>query len=199
VRGTASTAPIPDNPHHKQWGLPVIPVLRYQPPWTLADDKQVVNTGDLVAQGYPFFAGRVILTQRVNIKAPSPGQHVFFELDRLDAIVVRVRLNGYACGDIVWHPHRAELTEHVQEGENLLEIELVNSLRNLLGPHHNTHGELVSVGPGDFTGHRGWSQAGDDNWLELRKAGKASAWTDDYFFVPFGLSNPAVRTYRATQ
>jgi hypothetical protein len=197
VRGTPSIEPIPVNPHHKQWGLPEIPLLRYQPHWTLSDDKQVVATGDLVAQGYPFFAGRVILNQRVTLKSPLPGQRVFFELPRLDAIVAKVRLNGYACADIVWQPCRAELTEHVQEGENLLEVELVSSLRNLLGPHHNTRGELVSVGPGDFDGRGGWSQPGDANWLELRKDGKARAWTDDYFLVPFGLTNPAIRTYAA--
>jgi hypothetical protein len=139
----------------------------------------------------------VILNQRVTIKAPQPGQRVFFELDRLDAIVAKVRLNGYSCADIVWHPYRAELTEHVQEGENLLEVELVGSLRNLLGPHHNTRGELVAVGPGDFTGRSGWSQAGDDNWLELRKTGNARAWTDDYFLVAFGLFQPAICTRAA--
>ena len=112
----------------------------------------------------------------------------------MNAIVAKVRLNGYACGDIVWNPFRSDLTEHVQEGENLLEVELVNSLRNLLGPHHNTRGELVSVGAGDFTGRDGWSQKGDGNWLELRKHGKARAWTDDYFCVPFGLTRPAIRT-----
>jgi len=198
VRGTPGEQPIPVNPHHKRWGLPEIPVLRYQPRWTLSDDKQVVNTGDLVAQGYPFFAGRAILNQRVNIKAPRPGERVFFELPRLDCIVAKVRLNGYACADIVWQPYRAELTDHVQEGENLLEVELVSSLRNLLGPHHNNRGELVAVGPGDFGGHGGWSQAGDDAWLKLRKEGKARVWTDDYFLVPFGLSNPAIKTYAAS-
>lgn len=197
VSGFPSEQPIPVNPHHTKWGLPKIPVLRYQPRWILTDDKQVVNTGDLVAQGYPFFSGRAILNQRVNIDAPKPGERVFFELSRHDAVVTKVRLNGYHCGDIVWQPLRAELTPHVQEGENLLEVEIVSSLRNLLGPHHNTMGELVSVGPGDFSGRGGWTQPGDENWLELRKEGKARMWTDDYFLVPFGLSNPAVRTYRA--
>lgn len=175
VRGTPGTSPVPVNPDHKTHGLGEIPVLRYSPQWTLADDRQTVFTGDLVAQGYPFFAGRAILNQRVTIAAPRPGERVFFEMERHDAIVTRVRLNGYACGDIAWHPYRADLTDHVQEGENLLEIELVSSLRNLLGPHHNPGGELVAVQAGDFS----------------RKE-----WTDDYFLVPFGLTNPAIRTYR---
>lgn len=175
VRGTPGASPAPVHPDPETYGLGEIPVLRYSPEWTLVDDRQTVFTGDLVAQGYPFFAGRAILNQRVTIAAPRPGERVFFEMERHDAIVTKVRLNGYACGDIAWHPYRADLTDHVQEGENLLEIELVSSLRNLLGPHHNPRGELIAVKPGDFSGKEP---------------------EDDYFLVPFGLTNPVIRTCR---
>lgn len=53
---------------------------------------------------------------------------------------------------VFWRPYILDISEFVKEGKNRLEIELTNSNRNLLGPHHNPEGESLSVGPGSFSG-----------------------------------------------
>jgi hypothetical protein len=60
----------------------------------------------------------------------------------------------------------------LRPGENVIEIELVGTLRNLLGPHHLKGGDLEWTGPGQFR---------DKN-----------RWTDDYILVPFGFDGASI-------
>ncbi|MCX7681520.1 MAG: glycosyl hydrolase [Anaerolineae bacterium] len=119
---------------------------------------------DLTARGFPFFAGRVTLRQRVKLP-PLKGRTVL-EIDRLRAAVANVRADGRHMGTIAWPPYRVELGS-LSPGEHVIEIELVSTLRNLLGPHHLTGGDLAWTGPNQFR--------------------DKSRWTDDYILVPFGF------------
>ena len=69
-------------------------------------------------------------------------------------------------------------------------LELVGTLRNLLGPHHRTAGDPDSCwGEPAFRGETD-SRSGrpDPNWHETRnRAG--GVWTDDYLVVPFGFES----------
>jgi hypothetical protein len=60
-----------------------------------------------------------------------------------------------------------DVSEGLHAGENEIEIELVGTLRNLLGPHHLNGGDLVWTGPDQFR--------------------DKERWTDDYILVPFGF------------
>jgi hypothetical protein len=59
----------------------------------------------------------------------------------------------------------------------VVEIELVGTLRNLLGPHHRAGGDLVWTGAPDFR--------------------DKSRWTEDYILVPFGLNGATLKTLEA--
>ena len=91
-------------------------------------------------------------------------------------------------------PWEIEITGAVREGDNQVEVELTNSLRNLLGPHHHTGGELNGVGPVTFTGNPGWpsNTGGESNWYDIRLKGKPVFWWDDYYLIPFGFLEPPV-------
>ena len=54
-----------------------------------------------------------------------------------------------------------------------MSITLINSLRNLLGPHHNAEGELIALSPESFTGVSTWTtgRKGEDDWYERRLKG----------------------------
>jgi len=154
-----------------------------QGPFILTDKKQDVLGGALIAQGLPFFAGTVRL-RRIIREADLAGRSVCLELDPPDAIVTRVRVNGREAGVLAWRPYLLDISEYCQEGENTLEIELTNSCRNLLGPHHHIDGELFAVGPGSFTGKRFWTDRPD---------APENTWTDRYCFVRFGLNGVRLR------
>jgi len=123
--------------------------------------------GNLVEKGLPFYAGAVTYCQKFNYK--KKGEKVCLVLDKLDAIVADLRLNGKKAGVIVWRPWELDISSLIKEGENQLEIKLVSSLRNLLGPHHLKEVDPISVGPYSFP----------------------QIQTDKYSFVPFGLTKPA--------
>ncbi|NLE44214.1 MAG: hypothetical protein GX620_05800 [Chloroflexi bacterium] len=98
-----------------------------------------VTCGDLVAQGYPFFSGIVGLRQEVEL--PSQDGRAFLVLDGLQATMAFVRVNNQDAGPVAFHPHEIEVTELLRAGRNEIEVQLVGSVQNLLGPHHYQGGE----------------------------------------------------------
>ncbi len=120
---------------------------------------------DFTAQGLPFFAGRVTLRQAITL--PTVGGRAVLEIHNLRAAVAHVAVNGRRAGTVAWPPYRVDLGTSLHPGENQIEIELVGTLRNLLGPHHLSGGDLAWTGPAQFR--------------------DKSRWTEDYILVPFGF------------
>jgi len=120
---------------------------------------------DLTAEGLPFFAGRATLRQTVTL--PPLDGCVELEIRGLSAAVAHVGVNGQDMGAVAWPPYRVDITGGLRAGENEIKIELVGTLRNLLGPHHLAGGDLSWTGPEQFR---------DKN-----------RWTDDYILTPFGF------------
>jgi hypothetical protein len=143
---------------------------------------------DLTAQGLAFFAGRVTLRQTITLppldgpfgyaprlaRGAPQDRRTLLELRNLRAAVAHARVNGQQAGTVAWQPHHVDVTEALKEGENVIEIELVGTLRNLLGPHHLNGGDLDWTGPKEFR---------DKN-----------RWTDDYILVPFGFDGAMLTT-----
>ncbi|MDI6782570.1 MAG: glycosyl hydrolase [bacterium] len=138
----------------------------------LIQENTTVRSADLVKQGYPFYAGTFWLKQEFQI--PANKEHrIFLELDRIDATVCEVWINHQKIATWFWSPYRIEITEFIQRDQsNLIALKLVNTLHNLLGPHHHQLGEIMAVGPHHF---RDWKN-----------------WTDAYYFVPFGIKNAKI-------
>jgi hypothetical protein len=151
------------------------------PMFALAEPLTEVDGTDLTASGFPFYRGNAILRSSLSVEQRE-GKSCFFELDRPDAVLVRVAVNGKSAGWLCWPPWRVEVTDLLKSGENEIEVELFGSCRNLLGPHHHRDGELFAVGPGSFVGGQ--------SWLEDPR-GQDETWRHDYCFVPFGLKGKA--------
>jgi len=150
-------------------------------------------TGDVSTAGYPFYAGAFELKQSFDLPEKLKNSSYFLELPNCEAIVSVIELNGTVVDTLCWSPYKIEITKALKTGKNELKITLVNSLRNLLGPHHHNKGELIRVGPNSFTGAGGFPDGGGEtNWYDLRKTNsKLKIWTDTYHFIPFGLLEPA--------
>ena len=131
----------------------------------IVEEKHVYEGGDLVKQGYPFYPGEVTLGNRFMLD--KIDGRIFMVFEGLNAIAVEVSVNGRLVGYVFKRPHELDVTDYVKPGWNRVEVRLVNSLRNLLGPHHHKAGELTAVWPGSFRD-------------ELN-------WTDRYNFVPYGF------------
>jgi hypothetical protein len=130
-----------------------------------------VEGSDITREGFPFLVGRPVLEQTVEL--PAALGRVTLEIDRLDAVVARVRLNGVDCGTLAWKPYPVDLTEAARPGANVLELELATSLHNVFGPLHDRRGEVRHF-------------VIDGVWMNQAQ------WTDDYFSVPVGVTGATV-------
>jgi hypothetical protein len=156
--------------------------VRFSPGFRITAEQET-GSGDLVSEGYPFYAGRISLTDTVSLEAPSEDERVVLELPGIDAAaLVRVYVNGSEAGVILWAPYEIDVTSLVKSGENKIEVELISTLRNLLGPHHRPEGEPDQCWGTDYTLY--------PNWLKDEEQLNAN-WTDDYFFLNFGLAGGA--------
>ena len=152
--------------------------VRFSPGFRITAERGITS-GDLVSEGYPFYAGRISLTDTVSLEAPSEDERVVLELPGIDAAaLVKVYVNGSEAGFIMWAPYEIDITSLVKSGENKIEVELISTLRNLLGPHHRPEGEPDQCWGTDFTLY--------PNWLKDEEQRNAN-WTDDYFFLNFAV------------
>lgn len=176
---------------HTQFLTPLEPA----PPWHLqavegpiVTPSQPLQRGNLVEQGLPFYAGRI--AYRTSITLPvAPMKNAWLECDELTVPVVEVYINGKSAGAFTWRPYRIECSTLLHEGENTIEVVFYHSLRNLLGPHHNSQGEtswaglpMLLVGPESF-----YPQ--EELWTERLIAGEQlTSWRHSYAVTTFGLT-----------
>jgi hypothetical protein len=134
-------------------------------PASIASPRQPQGLAvDLTQNGLPFFAGRVKLSQTLALEAAPAKARL--QIAGLRAALAHVRVNGKPAGTMAWQPHQVEVGG-LKAGANTIEIELVGTLRNLLGPHHRNGGDKGWTGPNDFRDKQ--------------------SWTDDYILAPFGF------------
>jgi len=114
-----------------------------------------VNVNDLTSDGFPYFAGRINLAKEID----HAGGSATLVFNHPDATLVKASVNGEAVTTLCWEPFTADIGSYLKIGKNVIEIELVNSLRNLLGPHHNKSGEVLGVGPHSFgVNEQSWNE-----------------------------------------
>ncbi len=96
--------------------------------------------------GMPFYPGGV--QYEYAIDAPEDGATARIELEDWHGTLASVELNGAPAGQIAWPPYATDLTG-LKKGQNRIVIEVIGSLKNLLGPHHGDPGR-GSAWPGAF-------------------------------------------------
>jgi len=129
--------------------------------------------GNWVDQGFACYTSAITYVTDI-APAVSDGQKLFLEIPAWEGVLVKVRLNGQPVGAIAWQPYELDITDALKDGGNRLELEVMSSRRNLLGPLHLTEKYPTWTGPGQFV------TDGDQ-------------WTDDYVSVPYGLmGSPAL-------
>ena len=189
VKADTSKIPSEISQHDARGFLVPKPVSHFSS-FTLTKEKSEFN-GDLVKQGYPFYNGSFILEKSIELKNIDKEKKYILKFPLSEAIIIKVNVNGKDLPPLAWSPWEVDMTGCVREGSNSISITLINSLRNLLGPHHNAEGELIALSPESFTGTSTWttSRKGERDWYERRLGGPDSTniWRDDYCIIPFGL------------
>ena len=146
--------------------------VRFNGDFVIAEPKQAIKLQEIEKQGFPFFNGKISFVKNFEF---DEGNYKL-EFNKKLASLVTVKVNGKEVGDILWKPYSIDLTPFIRKGENEIEITLIASLRNLLGPHHIEEGESFEVTPASFFKE-------DTIWGTCYK----KPWNDDYCFVELGL------------
>ena len=81
--------------------------------------------------------------------------------------VASIKVNDEQAGLVYLPPYQIDITRFLKKGKNKISLEVVSSLRNLLGPHHQKNPNPKSVSPASFLDKENW--------------------TDFYTTLPFGL------------
>jgi hypothetical protein len=163
-------------------------------PGRITQKPEQLRGQDLVSEGFPFFCGRLSLARKIYLPDDADPAGAVLELPELDACVAVVTVNGRRAGRIAWTPRRLAIGEYLQPGPNELQIELVSSLRNLMGPLHRPQGEPRECwGFAAFFGRfeRKTGQGYPQWWLPENRREDTLAWTDDYLLRKFGLGSGA--------
>ena len=142
----------------------------YDGGFRLAPQRDAIDLENIVKDGYPFFAGAI---EAETTYAYRPGGAAELVVHGRYA-VCDVRVNGRAVGRLMFRRHM-DIRRFLREGEITSSLTLYNANRNLLGPHHYTEPEPLSVGPTTFSLESRWQDE------------QCPAFRSRYAFVRFGI------------
>jgi hypothetical protein len=98
-------------------------------------------------QGHPFYAEGVAYTQSFNVRRKRDAYRV--ALGAWQGSVAKVFVNQQLAGHIFAPPWDCDVTPHIRRGSNSIEVVVIGTLKNTLGPHHGSPG-VGSAWPGMF-------------------------------------------------
>jgi hypothetical protein len=86
-------------------------------------------------QGSPLYNQGASYQQRFNIVETK--SRYFIQLADWQGSVAKVLVNGKDTG-YIWHqPWQCEVTRQIKKGKNEIEVVVIGTLKNTLGPHHS--------------------------------------------------------------
>jgi len=109
--------------------------------------ESAIRLGAWNTQGYPFYAEGVSYQQTFRIDKVA-GQYRA-ALPKWYGSVARVIVNQKPAGYVTAPPWQCDVTNLLKAGENTVEVVVVGTLKNTLGPHHGKPG-LGSAWPASF-------------------------------------------------
>ena len=136
--------------------------------FTLIKPENSIDISDIVTESYPFYCGEMTVKKVINAEA---GKYLLSFDGRFSAL--KIKINGKDTENVMLG---RSIIADLQEGENTIEISMVNSLRNIFGPLHSVNDESYAIGPRDFTNEGMWSEAEE-----------SSQYVKRYSFMRFGI------------
>jgi hypothetical protein len=102
----------------------------------LGESQPTLTLGSWKGQGYPFYCAGVSYSGQFNVSSRRAGKYVV-ELDKWYGSVAEVIVNRKPAGHITCRPWQCDVTELIKRGTNTIEVRVIGTLKNTLGPHHN--------------------------------------------------------------
>ncbi len=103
--------------------------------WVLEPAVNKLTTGSWKGQGMPFYSWGVTYSKEFNIGNPDGAYLV--SLDNWKGTIAEVTVNGEKATVIAFPPYQSNVTQLIKPGINKIDVKIIGSLKNLLGPHFN--------------------------------------------------------------
>lgn len=126
-----------------------------------------LKLGSWKEQGNPFYSSSVAYTKTYNIS--NTAKRYVVKLLEWNGSLAQVKVNNNSAGTIFYPPYELDITDQLKSGDNEISIEIIGTLKNLLGPHH--------IGPVTGTA---WPAS-------FASADKNLPPGDEYDFIDYGL------------
>ncbi|KAA6332803.1 hypothetical protein EZS27_018725 [termite gut metagenome] len=78
-----------------------------------------------------YYSGTAVYSTHINLDSIPAGKRVYIDLGKV-VVSAKVTVNGKYAGGAWTAPYRVEISKQLQQGDNTLEIEVVNTWRNRL-------------------------------------------------------------------
>jgi hypothetical protein len=177
-------SPIYDNTYWDRWKLHP-DLLALKGDTAVISDTMPLTVNHLAESGLPFYAGKIEYTVKFPKVPLLPEQRLYISLEKLNAACAEIFVDNTVIERIVTRPYQVDITEVYKAGKQL-KIVLYSTLRNLLGPHHHSDGEVISTSPASFLPQL----KGGQTWRLLAQSWQTkkspSDWHDDYCLTNFG-------------
>ena len=119
------------------------------------DEAKILNPGELVSQGLPFFGGLLVAEKRLTL---TEEYHGGISFDGLSATAAMIGIDGSTVG-WWWKGHSVEVS--LDAGEHTIAISVAPSTYNMYGPHHYYLGDCRLTSPDTFFGRGGYTDNAD--------------------------------------
>jgi hypothetical protein len=96
--------------------------------------ENALKLGDWNSQGLPFYSAGMTYARKFEIAKPHGPYRVF--LPGWYGSVAEVKVNGKPAGYIGNAPWQADVSALIKPGGNTIEVTVIGTLKNTLGPHH---------------------------------------------------------------
>lgn len=93
-----------------------------------------LELGSWKAQKQPFYSWDMGYSKTYTLTDVTGPYAV--RLNKWNGTVAEVFVNGEKAGMIAFNPYRLDVTSLLKPGENQVEVRVIGSLKNLLGPHY---------------------------------------------------------------
>lgn len=140
---------------------------------TLTTEPKKLRFGDWCLQGYPHYHGSMVYSFHLPGFVPN-GKSVVLNMGQYKATLAEVFVNGESAG-LLFGKCRSSLdtTHLLKETENMLELKLVGSPRNMYGPFHHPDNSCSRI-----------------SWEDFRSEGKVRC--DDDILTPYGIMGQVI-------
>jgi hypothetical protein len=103
--------------------------------WELELPSSAYTIGSWKAQGLPFYSWGVTYSKDFNIENADGNWEV--ALGKWNGTMAEIAVNGQQATIIAFPPYHSNISGLIKPGINTIEVKVIGSLKNLLGPHHN--------------------------------------------------------------